>query len=145
MGTHVDVGADAGQTTVNRLHPELLRRFDALIDAASQARGSVRGRHRLAGATEPATRRVRQAGQQLARDRCRSTRRATTALAIDTVPNISWEWMHANCGAYGLRHFKYVNNEPWHVQPVGDLRRSRKFATELPPLATWELPSTPPR
>ena len=68
---------------------------------------------------------------------------SSTALAIDTVPNMSWGWMHDHCGAYGLRHFKHVNNEPWHVQP-SEIPTGRKFATTLPPLTIWKLPGTPP-
>ena len=68
---------------------------------------------------------------------------SATALAIDTVPNISWEWMHGHCGTYGLRHFKYVNNEPWHVQP-SEIPTGRKMATKLPPLTVWALPIEPP-
>ena len=79
--------------------------------SASAPAGGSSPTRRRPGSPSPATRGTSPA-------RCRRAR--PTALAIDTVPNISWEWMHDHCGAYGLRHFKYVNNEPWHVQPVGD-------------------------
>ena len=59
------------------------------------------------------------------------------------MPNVSWDWMHVHCGKYGLRHFQYVNNEPWHVQPA-EISTSRKYATKLPPLVPWPLPSKPP-
>ena len=38
------------------------------------------------------------------------------ALAADMIGNL--EWMNANCDRFGLRHFRNVNREPWHVQPV---------------------------
>ena len=38
-------------------------------------------------------------------------------LAVDMVGDI--EWMNANAGKFGLKHFANVNNEPWHVQPEG--------------------------
>lgn len=38
-------------------------------------------------------------------------------LAVDMVGDI--EWMNANAGKFGLKHFAKVNNEPWHVQPEG--------------------------
>lgn len=43
-------------------------------------------------------------------------------LAVDMVGDI--EWMNANAGKFGLKHFGGVNNEPWHVQP-SDLPNSR--------------------
>lgn len=55
------------------------------------------------------------------------------AVAIDTVPSESWTWMEANCQRFGLRTFRDVNNEPWHVQP-NDIPASRNWRT-LP----WDL------
>jgi len=43
-------------------------------------------------------------------------------LAVDMVGDL--EWMNANAGQFGLKHFAGVNNEPWHVQP-SDLPNSR--------------------
>jgi hypothetical protein len=51
--------------------------------------------------------------------------------------------MEAHCGAYGLRTFRNVNNEPWHIQPV-EVPTGRKFATSLPPLTVWPLPGDEP-
>jgi hypothetical protein len=50
--------------------------------------------------------------------------------------------MERNSRAYGLRTFRYVNNEPWHIQPT-EIPGSRKYATKLPPINLWNLPGTP--
>ena len=47
--------------------------------------------------------------------------------------------MQTHSGRFGLRSFRYVNNEPWHVQPV-EISTSRKHATTMPALVHWELP-----
>jgi hypothetical protein len=64
------------------------------------------------------------------------------AVAIDTVPKTSWEWMQRNLKAYGLRSFKYVNNEPWHIQPA-EIPASRRWRREPWKLAAFPLPTTP--
>lgn len=69
------------------------------------------------------------------------------ALAIDTVPASSWAKMEPVLARFGLRSFRSVNNEPWHIQPI-EIPTSRRYATTLPPLRTWTLPDiadpTPP-
>jgi len=65
------------------------------------------------------------------------------AVAIDAVPNISWPWMEKNLAAYGLRSFKYINNEPWHVQPV-EIPASRRWRTEPWILPPFTLPGHAP-
>jgi hypothetical protein len=127
--------------TVYNLHPEVQRRFHALIEfAATQgvALGVGTG-WRVQPNPPPAG--FASPGNSW-HESCPVSPVTATALAIDTVPNISWEWMHTHCGAYGLRTFKYVGNEPWHVQP-SEISTSRKYATKLPALATWTLPGTP--
>jgi hypothetical protein len=61
------------------------------------------------------------------------------AVAIDTVPDISWDWMEVNCAPYGLRTFRDVNSEPWHVQP-SDIPAGRNYRTEPWDLPVWNLP-----
>ena len=65
------------------------------------------------------------------------------AVAIDSVPNISWPWMEANLKAYGLRSFKLINNEPWHVQPA-EIPAARSWRTTPWKLAAFDLPGTDP-
>ncbi len=61
------------------------------------------------------------------------------AVAADMVPSASWAWMEANCARFGLRTFRDVNNEPWHIQPV-EIPATR--GRRVPPwdLAPWPLP-----
>ena len=75
-----------------------------------------------------------------------------TAFAIDMVPAPSWPWMNANCHRFGLKHFRDVNDEPWHVQPV-EVPNSRSWrgrpatsTTQLPiyPLPVIPMPGDPP-
>lgn len=58
------------------------------------------------------------------------------ALAIDTVPATSWDAMELHLDRFGLRSFRHVNHEPWHIQPV-EVPTSRRWATSCPPLNTW--------
>ena len=104
MGTMLTWEQMLTKPTVNLLHPEVQRRFNALIEAARRG-CSVGGRHRLAGPAEPAAGRVRQARQLVARV-LPGVAESPTALAIDTVPNISWDWMHVHCGRLRAAHFQ---------------------------------------
>lgn len=65
------------------------------------------------------------------------------AVAIDTVPDVSWGWMEANLAPYGLRSFRNVNDEPWHVQPA-EIPASRNWRSEPWTLARWPLPEEDP-
>ena len=131
------------KTTVNRLHPEVLRRFHALIDyaASSGVPLGVGTGWRVQPNPPPAG--FAQPGQLVARVLSRVAGTAT-ALAIDTVPErlVGLDARPLR-PATGCAHFRYVNNEPWHVQPA-EIPTSRKFATTLPALVTWELPGTEP-
>ena len=64
------------------------------------------------------------------------------AVAIDTVPSASWAWMEMHLKAYGLRSFKYINNEPWHIQPA-EIPAGRSYRKEPWKLATFALPTQP--
>ena len=127
------------KTTVNKLHPELWRRFKALIESAHTqvARGVVTGGgcNRIRphpGSPHPATPGMNPARATRRRRRVRDRHR----------PHRSWHWMEANCADYGIRTFNDVNSEPWHVQPC-DIPAS---ATIAPPwnLPVWPLPDDQP-
>lgn len=60
------------------------------------------------------------------------------ALAIDTVPAESWNAMEPILARFGLRSFRTVNKEPWHVQLI-EIPASRSYATTLPPIKHWDL------
>ena len=64
------------------------------------------------------------------------------AIAIDTVCNVSWSWMEMHLKAYGLKSFKYVNNEPWHIQPA-ECPNGRSWRKEPWKLAVITLPTQP--
>ena len=146
MGTMLTWDQMMTKTTVNNMHPELQRRFKALIEhAASQGvplgvgtAWRVQPNPPPAGFAKP--------GNSW-HESCPVDPRTQTALAIDTVPNISWDWMERNVAAFGLRTFRNVNNEPWHVQ-LAEMPASRKLAKSLPTLHSWgvpdQLPSPPP-
>jgi len=55
-------------------------------------------------------------------------------LAVDMVGDL--EWMNANAGKFGLKHFANVNNEPWHVQPSDLPNSRRKYEKEGAPWGT---------
>lgn len=66
------------------------------------------------------------------------------AVAADMVPSTSWGWMQSKLPLYGLRSFQFVNNEPWHIQPL-EIPAARDFRTAPWVLQTWPLPGiTPP-
>jgi hypothetical protein len=73
---------------------------------------------------------------------CPSNPETASAMGLDMVPNVSWDWMEAHCGSFGFRTFRYVNREPWHIQPT-EISASRKYATTPPTLYTWDLPDVP--
>jgi Putative peptidoglycan binding domain/D-alanyl-D-alanine carboxypeptidase len=65
------------------------------------------------------------------------------AVAADMVPNIAWNWMQQRCARFGLRTFKDINTEPWHVQPV-EIPASRQRRTERWELDPWPMPNVAP-
>lgn len=70
------------------------------------------------------------------------------AVAADMVPNVSWPWMEANVARFGLRTFRNVNSEPWHIQPaeIPTSRNRRTTPWKLAPIALPDdvAPPTPP-
>jgi len=65
------------------------------------------------------------------------------AVAADMVPSTSWGWMQGQLAKFGLRSFQFVNNEPWHIQPI-DIPASRNFRKAPWVLPVWPLPGDQP-
>src|SRR5262245_59290982 len=63
------------------------------------------------------------------------------AVAIDTVCDVSWDWMETNVAAYGLRTFRDVNDEPWHIQQC-EIPAGRSYRSDPWELDEWPLPET---
>lgn len=140
MGTMVTWSQMMQKKTVYLLHPEVLRRFHALIEygASLAVPLGVGTGWRVQPTDKPG---FASPGNSW-HESCPVSPQSATAFAIDTVPNISWEWMESNCGKYGFRTFRNVDNEPWHIQPV-EISTSRHYATVPPGLPTWQLPTEP--
>jgi peptidoglycan hydrolase-like protein with peptidoglycan-binding domain len=145
MGTLLTWDQMMTKKTCYYLHPEVLRRFHALIEyGASLAVPLGVGTGWRVQPTNPdgsAKPGFASPGNSW-HESCPVSPQSASAFAIDTVPNISWDWMESNCGKYGFRTFRYVDNEPWHIQPV-EISTSRKYATVPPGLPTWKLPTEP--
>lgn len=52
-------------------------------------------------------------------------------------------WANDNCGRFGLRHFRNVNKEPWHHQPV-EATTARAYMQSPPKLPRFALPGGAP-
>jgi hypothetical protein len=142
MGTMLTWDQMMLKATVRNLHPEVRRRFKALIEFAATQGVPLGVGTAWRVQPNPPPPGFAQPGNSW-HESCPVSPLSSTALAIDTVPASSWDWMEAHCGAYGLRTFRAVNNEPWHIQPV-EIPTSRRFATTMPPLTTWPLPGDKP-
>jgi len=59
------------------------------------------------------------------------------AVAADMVGDLNW--MEANVARFGLRTFRYVNNEPWHIQPA-EIPASRNWRRDPWVLGHFVLP-----
>jgi len=146
MGTQLTLAQVLAKQTVVRLHPEFRRRMIALMTAAAEAgvplgvgtgwrvQPSKPNGDPLPGFARPGN--SNHEGFPVGPG-------STGAVAADMVPNISWPWMHANVARFGLRTFKYVNNEPWHIQPI-EIPASRNWRTQPWDLATFALPGDAP-
>jgi len=127
-----------GCTTVAKLHPEMWRRYIALCNFAA-AKGVPLGVG-TGWRIQPSN-----AGPQFAKPGNSNHEGFPAdgvhggAVAIDTVPSASWDWMEQNLAAYGLRSFRNVNSEPWHIQP-SEIPASRSYRSEPWTLATFALP-----
>lgn len=141
MGTMLTWAEMLTKDTVKYLHPEFLRRFHALIEFGAQhgiPLGVGTGWRIQPNPPPPG---FANPGNSW-HESCPVSPKSPTALAIDTVPNISWDWMEAQLYKYGLRSFRNVGNEPWHIQPY-EIPTSRNYATHLPPIETFPLPGEP--
>lgn len=133
------------KATVNRLHPEFLRRVRRMCEYA--ARDGVP----LGIGTGW---RVQPVGKSGFASPGNSNHEGfgpnnIDAVAADMVPSSSWDWMQDNAVSFGLRTFENVNGEPWHVQPI-DIPASRNWRTTpwvlevivLPPPIGEPVPSS---
>jgi len=123
------------KATVTRLHPEFLRRVRAMCEAAateSVPLGIGTG-WRIQPVDQPGFASPGNSNHEgFAPD-------GRGAVAADMVPSPSWDWMEARCAAFGLRTFRDVNGEPWHVQPA-EIPAGRDHRTAPWDLATFALP-----
>jgi hypothetical protein len=139
MGTLLTWEGMLTKKTVYNLHPEVQRRFHALILAAHKVGvplGIGTG-WRIQPADRPGFAKPGNSWHES----CPVSPASASAFAIDTVPQPSWDWLEAHCGSYGFRTFRNVNNEPWHIQPT-EIPAARKYATSPPVIYKWDLPGT---
>jgi hypothetical protein len=139
MGTLLTWPQMLTKSTVNRLHPEVLRRFEALIHFAHKV-GVPLGVGTGWRSLQPDKPGFAKNGNSWHQS-CPLMPISATAFAIDTVPNTSWPWLEERCGNFGFRTFRNVNNEPWHIQPT-EIPTARKYATSPPVIYKWDLPGT---
>lgn len=146
MGTLLTVEQMEMKTTVAKLHPEFWRRYKALMQYALtkgyylgvgtgwrvqpvNPDGSAKPGFALPGNSN--------------HEGFPADGTSGGAVAIDTVCAPSWTFMETNLPAYGLRSFKYIGNEPWHIQPA-EIPASRRYRTEPWVLKTFQLPNAEP-
>jgi hypothetical protein len=143
MGTMLTYEQMCARASFYNLHPEVQRRFKALIEfAASQGVPLGIGTGWRVQPNPPPPGFAKPGNSW--HESCPVAPSTPTALAIDTVPDVSWQWMQDNCAAYGFRTFRNIGNEPWHIQPA-EIPTSRSYATKLPPLLHWNLPGEHPK
>jgi hypothetical protein len=140
MGTMLTWEQMCTKQTMYNLHPEVVRRFHALIHYA-HAVGIPLGIG-TGWRVQPPKKPGFAAPGNSWHESVPVNPISATALAIDTVPNVSWDWMENHCGNFGFRTFRFIGNEPWHIQPT-EIPASRNYTTKLPPLYTWDLPGEP--
>jgi Putative peptidoglycan binding domain len=138
MGTMLTQSQLEAQQTVAKLHPEFWRRALALFQAAAKAKvplGPGTGWRVQPNPPPPGFAKPGNSNHEGFMEEL--------AVAIDTVPEPSWNWMEKNCSAYGVRTFRYVNSEPWHIQPI-EIPPGRNYRTTPWKLARFNLPGPPP-
>jgi hypothetical protein len=141
MGTLLTWDEMMTKSTVKNLHPEIQRRFKRMIEVAHRLGIPLGVGTGWRVQPDPPPPGFAKPGNSW-HESCPVDPVTTTALGIDTVPSVSWTWMEEHCGKFGFRTFRYVGNEPWHIQAT-EISASRRYATELPPLYTWPLPELP--
>jgi hypothetical protein len=137
LGTMLTRSQLEAQQTVANLHPEFWRRTIALMEKAAKegVKLGVGTGWRVQPNPPPP-------GFAKPGNSNHEGFMSDKAVAIDTVPNIAWDWLERNCAAYGLRTFRNVNSEPWHIQPA-DIPASRSYRTEPWSLPRFNLPGPP--
>jgi len=138
-------------TTVKYLHPEMWRRFRRLMELAAAAGVDLGVGTGWRIQPDPPPAGFAPPGNSHHESMPSPPEpRTATAVAIDTVPAKSWDWMESNLYKVGLRSFRKPSgwgyggtNEPWHVQPVEipAARSKRKVPYVLP---VFPLPGDPP-
>jgi GH25 family lysozyme M1 (1,4-beta-N-acetylmuramidase) len=127
------------RTTVARLHPEFRRRVIALMKFAAmngKALGVGTGWRIQPDPPPPGFARPGNSNHES----FPAGSNSPTAVAADMVPNSSWNWMEANVAKFGLKTFRNVNNEPWHIQPV-EIPNSRNWRRDPWSLPAFNLPA----
>lgn len=120
-----------GKKTWQLLHPEMRRRATALFTAAEQAHVPLGVGTGWRIQPPAGTRKGFAAPGNSYHESFPAGSNQPNALAIDTVPASSWNWMEGNLARFGLRSFRAVNNEPWHIQPA-EIPAGRNRATTVP-------------
>jgi peptidoglycan hydrolase-like protein with peptidoglycan-binding domain len=140
MGTMLTIAQLEMKKTVYNLHPEFWRRYKALIQFAL-----TQGVHLGVGTgwrVQPHPPPPGFASRGNSNHEGFPADGVTGgAIAIDTVTNASWNWMEQNLKAYGLKSFRNINNEPWHIQPI-ECPNSRSWRKEPWKLAPFNLPTS---
>lgn len=141
MGTMLTRAQLEAQTTVAKLHPEFWRRTIAMCaDAAKEKVPLGPGTGWRIQPNPPPSGFAKPGNSN--HEGFPSDGTSGNAVAIDMVPEPSWNWMEKNCSKYGLRTFRYVNSEPWHIQPA-EIPASRSYRTTPWKLARFNLPGPP--
>ena len=129
------------RNTVNRLHPEFRRRVFAMMEAAADAGvplGIGTGWRVQPNPPPPGFAKPGNSNHES----FPAGSNAPNAVAADMVPTPSFDWMERNCHRFGLRTFRHVNNEPWHIQPV-EIPAGRNWRKEPWSLPAWPLTREP--
>jgi hypothetical protein len=130
------------RSTVNRLDPEFRRRVFAMMEAAAKVGiplGVGTGWRIQPNPPPPGFAKPGNSNHES----FPAGSNTATAVAADMVPNVSWDWMEANCSRFGLKTFRNVNSEPWHIQPA-EIPNSRNWKTTPWKLSKFPLPGTTP-
>lgn len=132
MGSMLEFQALMSKATVAKMHPEFRRRVFAMMEAAL-----MEGVHLGIGTAW----RVQPVGKIGFASPGNSNHEGFPAdgtsggaVAADMVPPTAWDWMDRNAARFGLKTFRTVNNEPWHIQPV-EIPNSRRWRAQ-----PWDLP-----
>jgi len=142
MGTMLTIEQYQTRRTVYNLHPEFWRRYSALMQYAL-----TQGVHLGVGTgwriqpNPPPTGFAAPGNSN--HEGFPADGVSGGAVAIDTVPNLSWPWMEERLASYGLRSFKMIGNEPWHIQPA-EIPASRRWRTAPWVLQAFSLPGHAP-